>query len=208
MAAVSTRDGVPRFRLPVPPPRRRGRGPRVSAGSRFRVLTARRRRAEKNFEFGFQVPGSGLAVRPGPRFRGSEVPGSTLGRRFQVPGKRGWGDAEHGACHALRRARTRTTLAHFCFEKTFLCDNLWGCGGCARGGDGTRATAEEADAAPRPQGACSQIFFVYAVYHPQVPAPTTPGSEVPGSAARPVRWQRFRRFQVPGSGPPESVGGG
>ena len=84
--------------------------------------------SRQNFEVGFQVPGSGLAVRPGPRFRGSEVPGSTLGRRFQVPGKRGWGDAEHGACHALRRARTRTTtLAHFCFEKTFLCDNLWGC---------------------------------------------------------------------------------
>ena len=38
--------------------------------------------------------------------------------------------------------------------------------------------------------------------------PTTPGSEVPGSAGRPVRWQRFRRFQVPGSAPPESVGGG
>ena len=103
--------------VPVPPPRVSG----------FQVPGSDGGAPNNSFEFGFQVPGSGLAVRPGPRFRGSEVPGSTLGRRFQVPGKRGWGDAEHGACHALRRARNRTTLAHFCFEKTFLCDNLWGC---------------------------------------------------------------------------------
>ena len=77
------------------------------------------------------------------------------------------------------------------------------------GGDSTRATAEEADAAPRPQGACSQIFLIFTcvrclsppgsgTHHPRFRGSGFRGSpgavaevpEVPGSGFRPSRERR------------------
>ena len=90
-------------------------------------------------------------------------------------------------------------------------------GGCACGGDGTRATAEEADdAAPRPQGAYSQIFLIFTcvrclsppgsgTHHPRFRGSGFRGSpgavaEVPGSRFRPSRERRGWVFSGQGGG--------